>query len=133
MTKEKDRLVKEIASFRKKLSELTKQVTSALAISDLPGFVVDDEQAKKIGEWQSSTFRSVFVGKGYVHDGNEQQGAKTLTFEPSHLPPGNYEVRLAYVASQNRATNVPVTVFSADGETELKIDQQVPPPIDGIW
>ena len=44
---------------------------------------------------------------------------------------GKYEVRLAYSHAPSRAENVPVTVFSADGERTIQVDQRKPPPIDG--
>src|SRR5262249_48116249 len=46
---------------------------------------------------------------------------------------GKYEVRLAYSPGTNRAARVPVTVFSADGEKTLYIDQRKTPNIDGLF
>jgi hypothetical protein len=42
-------------------------------------------------------------------------------------------VRLAYSPHENRATNVPVTVHDADGETTVKVDQRKTPPLDGAF
>jgi hypothetical protein len=100
-------------------------------VTDLGGVVVDDPQARKVGEWKHSTAVKEYVGDGYVHDENGGKGAKTITFEPELPRPGRYELRLAYTTGPTRATNVPVTVFSADGETTLSINQRQRPPIGG--
>jgi hypothetical protein len=103
----------------------------ALAVADVPGVVVDDAKAKKVGMWQDSTHSGVFVGAGYVHDQNLEKGQKTLTFAPALPADGRYEVRLAYSPGTNRATNVPVTVFGADGEKDIVVDMKKAPPLDG--
>ena len=103
----------------------------ALAIADVPGVVVDDAHAKKVGTWQNSTHSGVFVGAGYTHDQNLEKGKKSITFAPALPADGRYEVRLAYSPGTNRATNVPVTVFGADGEKEITVDMKKAPPLDG--
>jgi hypothetical protein len=103
----------------------------AVAVAELPGVIVDDTQAKQVGEWQHSQFSGRFIGKGYLHDQDNRKGEKTLTFHPELLKAGQYEVRLAYVPGSNRATAVPVTIFSADGETTVRVNQKEMPPIDG--
>ena len=101
------------------------------AAKTLPGIMVDDLEATAVGEWKLSQFTSFYIGDGYLHDLNGGKGEKTLTFLPKLPKAGVYEVRLAYTEGGNRATNVPVTVFSADGEKTLRINQQQRPPIDG--
>jgi len=39
-----------------------------------PGSFVDDEEATKTGDWKRSLGDGAFVGKGYLHDGHENQG-----------------------------------------------------------
>ena len=46
---------------------------------------------------------------------------------------GKYEVRIAYTANPNRATNAAVTVAHAGGAAAAKIDQKKKPPIEGLW
>ena len=104
---------------------------SIIAAGELPGIVVDSSQARAVGEWKHSQYSSHYVGDGYVHDLNAGKGEKTLTFLPDITRPGSYEVRLAYVHAPNRAANVPVTIFHADGETPVHVNQQEPPTIDG--
>lgn len=105
----------------------------ATVIADLPGIVVDDSRAKRVGEWQHSQYSGRYIGDGYLHDQDNQKGQKTLTFQPELPKTGRYEVRLAYVPGSNRATKVPVTIFSADGETTVVVNQQETPPIDGSF
>ena len=91
----------------------------------LKGIVVDDRQAKKEGNWgQSSTVES-WVGTGYLHDGNINQGKSSVTFEATLPKSGTYEVRVAYSASNNRASNAPVTIHHAgDSPTVVKVNQK---------
>jgi hypothetical protein len=102
-----------------------------LATNELPGVVVDDTQAKRVGEWVHSQYSKNYIGDGYLHDGNKDKGQKTLTFHPGVLRAGRYEVRLGYVPSSNRATKVGVTIFHADGEKTVYVNQQETPPIEG--
>lgn len=102
-----------------------------VAVDSLAGVVIDDAQAKRVGTWQFSQYSKRYVGEGYIHDQNSEKGAKTLTFHPDALPAGQYEVRLAYTPGENRATNVPVTVFCADGEFTIVVNQQLEPAVDG--
>jgi hypothetical protein len=117
----------------KKLAGGPKPASGVLAVKDVPGIVVDDAQAKKVGEWMTSTFNNTYIGTGYIHDKDAGKGEKTLTFQPEAIPPGKYEVRLAYSPGTNRAANVPVHVFSADGEKTVEVDMKKAPPIDGRY
>ncbi len=94
------------------------------------GIVLDDSDAKKVGDWTNSQFSRHYIGDGYTHDGNKDKGQKTLTFTPTVPKAGVYEVRLAYNAGDSRATNVPIEILDLDGEHDLKINQRTPPPID---
>ena len=102
-----------------------------VAIAALPGIVIDDEHAKRVGEWTHSTHSGSYIGRGYLHDGDTGKGVKTLTFQPDLPASGRYEVRLAYSAGSSRASNAPVTIFSADGEKTLSIDMKKAPSLDG--
>ena len=99
----------------------------------LPGVVVDDAGAKLEGFEGTSAAISPFVGVGYRHDGNKDRGKQTATFVPEIPSAGKYEVRLAYTANPNRASNLAVGVGYAGGTKVIKIDQRKKPPIDGLW
>jgi len=107
------------------------QPNGALTATALPGIIVDDTQAKKVGDWMQSTATRTFIGDGYLHDTNDGKGAKSLTFQAEGLKAGKYEIRLAYSPGRSRADNTPVTIFSADGEKTIRLDQRPEPPIEG--
>jgi hypothetical protein len=128
-----------VAAIRKRIDEVratekrTGTVPNAgvIAANTLPGVVIDDTQAKKVGEWIKSTSSKNYIGEGYLHDGNTDKGKKTLTFTPKLPAAGRYEVRIAYPAAANRATKVPVAVLHQDGEFTGVVNEQVTPHIDG--
>ena len=88
----------------------------SLSVKDLPGIVVDDSEAQKVGDWKVSSRYPPFIGGGYTHDMNVGQGEKTITFTPKLPVAGRYEVRVAYSGSPDRAPKVAATVLHADGE-----------------
>lgn len=123
----------ELMATKKQSDRLTLPQPKMVASSELPGFVVDDRNAKRVGDWKESDHTKPYVDIGYLHDLNEQPGEKSITFEPVDLPPGHYEVRVAYCGSENRSTKAEFTVFSADGETAVVVNQRKPATIDGLW
>lgn len=102
-------------------------------VGSFPGVVIDGPKARAVGQWALSQSNKPYIGEGYLHDQDAGKGEKTLTFEPELQAFGRYEVRLAYTAGGNRATNVPVTVFSADGEQSVAVNQRKPPPLEQHW
>jgi hypothetical protein len=128
-------LEKRIQEQRQLIARLEKPASDAppriVAVEELPGIVLDDTQAKRVGTWQVSQYAKRYIGDGYVHDQNSDKGAKTITFQPDLPRADRYEVRLAYTPGGNRASNVPVVILSADGEVSVKVDQRREPPLDG--
>jgi len=110
-----------------------KPASGILAIKDVPGVVVDESAAKKVGTWKESQHSGTFIGKGYLHDDNGGKGEKTLTFQPELPATGKYDVWLAYSHGTSRADNVPVTIFSADGEKTIAVDMKKAPPLSGRY
>ncbi len=102
-----------------------------LAVKDLPGIVIDDVDARKVGAWKHSVFSGNYIGQGYLYDDRAMKGEKTLTFQPEFAESGIYEVRLAYTASTNRADKVAVRIFHREGDDTVLINQKLRPPIDG--
>ncbi|OYW18812.1 MAG: hypothetical protein B7Z55_09935 [Planctomycetales bacterium 12-60-4] len=90
-----------------------------IAVSDLPGIIVDDSEAQKVGTWKQSTSYAPYIGVGYLSDNDEGKGEKTATFTPKIPKTGRYEVRVAFNAGRDRAESATVTILHADGE-ELK-------------
>ena len=99
----------------------------------LPGIVVDETGAELVGEWQYSTHTPPYVGLGYLHDMKAGKGSKSVTFTPELPKAGWYEVRLAHCYNVRRATNTPVTIHHADGDTTVRINQQEEPAHDRLF
>ena len=93
----------------------------------LPGIVLDETDAVLNGKWQYSTHTPPYVGIGYLHDQNSDKGKKSVTWTPNIPKSGKYEVRLAHCQNVRRATNTPVTIVHASGETTIRINQQEVP------
>lgn len=104
---------------------------SGLDPDKLPGLVLDDSRARTTGDWSESRTAKQWIGENYRHDGNAKDGNATARFEPAGLKPGRYEVRFAYTPNSNRASNVPVTVHHAGGETTVTVDEKKAPPVEG--
>ncbi len=136
---EHERQVAELKESIDAAKKLAKRATASaaerpslpIAVSALPGIVVDDDEAKIVGDWKASTSVKGYVGAGYRTDEGEGKGAKTLTFVPKFPAAGRYEVRLAYTPAANRSPAVPVHVLHADGEADITVNQKLDPPVDG--
>lgn len=99
----------------------------------LPGIVLDDAQGQPVGDWPVSSSIPGFIGRGYAHDANTDKGRKKFVFQVQVPEAGRYEVRLAYTANPNRATNVPVTVQHREGTHTARINQRQAPPLAPGW
>ncbi len=95
-----------------------------LDAAKLPGIVIDNTDAKLTGDWTRSSSTSGFVGADYIHDNNSAKGNCRAEFTFKIPKDGKYDVRVAYTQNPNRATNVPITITSADGEKAVKLDQK---------
>lgn len=102
-------------------------------LADLEGVVVDVTDAQLEGEWTNSTSVGPLVHLYYRHDDNARKGEKLATFKAELPAAGRYEVRVSYTTHANRATNVPVTVRHAQGETGVRVNQRQQPSIAGLW
>jgi hypothetical protein len=113
------------------LAEIDKLAAASNA-SAASGTIVDDEGAAFTGEWIKSSKQPALVGEAYRHDNNREQGQKSARFALELPEAGEYEVRLIYVATNNRATNVPVTIVSADGEHTVTVNQREDVLVNGV-
>jgi len=91
----------------------------------LPGIVVDDSQAQLTGTWIEGKGVPGFIGSSYRYSG-KPTGQHSARFEFTVPASGSYEVRFAYSAADNRASNVPVTIVAADGEKTTSVNEQEP-------
>ena len=101
--------------------------------SELPGIVVDNTEAKLVGQWKHSVHTPPFVGVSYIHDMKEKKGKKSATFTPNLPRTGLYEVRVSHNSNIRRANGVPITVRHAKGKTVVKINEGQPAPIAKLF
>jgi hypothetical protein len=93
----------------------------------LPGIVIDDEKAALTGKWTSGTGLKGFVGSQYMYAAKNSQS--TARFEFQVPTTGKYEVRYAIQPHENRASNAPIKIISAEGEKQVRINQRQAPTI----
>jgi hypothetical protein len=95
--------------------------------ADLKGVIVDDSEAELTGFESEGHTTGGFVERGYRHDGDFLKGEQKAKFTPTLPKAGKYSVAISYGALANRASNVPVTVFHADGESIVVVNQKKKP------
>ncbi|MCY3024149.1 MAG: FAD-dependent oxidoreductase, partial [Planctomycetota bacterium] len=93
----------------------------------LPGQVIDDTQAKLVGDWKSGERLQGYIGAHYLYHGRE--GKASARFEFNVPKTGRYEVRVSHQPHENRATNTPVSVISAEGTKTVRVNQRAPAPL----
>lgn len=98
----------------------------------LPGWIMDDQDAERIGNWTGSTYGNPVDGSSR-HDENSEKGKKSVIYRFAIPSGGDYEVRISYASAPNRATNVPVTVQSTEGSKTMLVNQREVPPIDDLF
>lgn len=101
---------------------------SGLDPKKLPGLVIDDRAAKKTGSWNEGQGLDGYIGWSYLYASSGTASSIRFEFQPPKS--GRYEVRLAYLAHENRGTTVPVTVISSGGEKSLRLDMRKPAPLE---
>jgi hypothetical protein len=106
--------------------------TTGVEPKSLPGTVVDNVAAKLVGDWQHSSSLGGYVGTEYLHDGNTEKGKKTATFVIDVAKAGSYDVRVAYTANPNRATNVPIRLQSKSVSKDVVLNQRETPAETGF-
>jgi hypothetical protein len=102
-------------------------------LSDFEGIVIDDQQSERTGFETLSTSVGPFVGLHYRTDDDAQKGLQSIAFIARVPKTGRYEVRIAYTAHPNRATNVPVKIAHADGQSTVVVNQRRPAQIEGLF
>ncbi len=98
---------------------------NSIRAEDLPGTVVDDHSAQFIGSWEDSGKLKGFVGTRYLYASGDS-GA-TATFTLTAPASGEYDVRIAYQAHENRGTRVPVTLKTPEQSYSLNVAMNLPP------
>ena len=103
---------------------------AGIDVKKLPGLALDDSQAKVTGKWSGGHGLEGYHGTGYTYRGAKETG--TARFEFTIKDAGIYEVRVAHQPHENRATNTPVSVESAEGKKALTVNQRVAAPDKGF-
>ncbi len=103
---------------------------AGLALKTLPGLALDDAQAKLTGKWSTGHGLEGYFGTGYRYRGAKETGAARYEFTVPQ--PGIYEVRINHAPHENRATNTPVTVESAEGKKTIAVNQRIAAPDKGF-
>ncbi len=98
-----------------------------LDLNQLPGIVVDNDQAETKGEWTKSTHISPYVGSNYFQDKNSDKGEKFATFSPDIPKAGRYALHVSYTIGATRAANVPVELVRGDNKLTLYLDERTYP------
>ncbi len=120
-----------VKNSEKQVQQLEQQVQ--LLRQGRNALVLDNEQARLVGEWKASTFTSPFVGTNYIHDNKQNKGEKQAIFSTTLKQPGKYQVLFAYVPSSGRDTRVPVHVVQGDQRKTYFIDQTKKPDLLGNY
>lgn len=82
-------------------------------------------QVEVVGAWTTTNVSPGYWGANYLHDGNTAKGTKSVTFIPSVLTAGSYEVFLWYTAGANRASNLPVDIIHSGGTNTVTVNQRL--------
>ncbi len=126
---------KQTQSFKNQIKKLKDSIATLKSKTpkNYLGIIVDDQAAKKVGNWKSSTLTPRYVGKGYIHDDRKAKGEKSVTFIPKIPEAGRYEIRISYTNGSSRANNVPVTITHADGIHKTHLNQVPLPKYDQLF
>jgi len=127
----KDTRVQGVAPYLTKTQDTVTGVPSApkprtIAVSSLPGIVVDDAQARFTGTWGTTGSLTRYVGEGYRYAG---PGSKATATFPFRIPAAaKYEVRIAWQGHENRASRAPCIIERAgQSSVRLRLNQRVDP------
>ena len=97
------------------------------------GITVDDFETEMTGKWGRGWKTMPFLDGGYRSANKSEEETHTMTFTPDLPQDGEYEVFIMYAPDKNRATNALVTIQTAEGIKELRVDQTRKPTVDTWW
>src|SRR5262245_29833372 len=90
----------------------------SVPVQSLPGIVVDDDAAKLTGKWTTGTGLTPFVGDGYRYA--QAKDLATACYELAVPEAAKYELRLAWMGHENRASKTSCTL-ERPGQRPLKL------------
>jgi len=121
----------DVQALRKKLLEQEAvlelaELASMPRSAKLPGIIMDEQDAERVGNWAGSTYGNPVDGASR-HDENTEKGQKSVIYSLKVPEDGRYEVRVSYAPAPNRASNVPVTIQHAEGSNTVLVNQKKQP------
>ncbi len=116
-----------------KLKQAESKLKSIVEANKIEGILIDDEEAKVVGKWISSTSVKGYFGRRYLHDASTKKGEKSVTFPANILESGLYEVQFSYTSGTNRSRNTPVSITHDNGIKKVMVDQTKSPPISACF
>ncbi|MEM9015892.1 MAG: DUF1553 domain-containing protein, partial [Verrucomicrobiota bacterium] len=130
------KLEKEVKGLKDKLAAMgvgAGGMEKSVSAGALPGIVIDDSEAKWIGEWERSTHSGRWIDDGYLHDMNSSVADKSMRYEATIAEAGRYELRVSYSTGPNRNTGVCYEVATASGEASFTVNQRLAPEHDALF
>lgn len=107
-----------------------KPAPKGLDPAKLEGIIIDDEASEMKGNWSDNGSLPGFVGENYHYSTDPKASAR---FPFSVTRAGNYEVRIAWIAHENRAKQAKLEIETAEGRKMVVIDQtQAPTGANGF-
>lgn len=128
-------LEEQIAAVKKSLPKGRKNVAAVSRTpsrESLAGVIIDDTEATFEGTWVASSSQQPFIGDGYMHSNVPRTGL-AAHYEATLPNDGEYQIRMAISAGENRPDNVPILIEHADGESIVMVSQKVAPAGDGVF
>ena len=95
--------------------------------TQMPGLVIDDRAADKIGPWTEGTGLKGFVGYGYLYSSNKES---KIRFKFDAPATGKHEIRLGYLYHENRASNAQVRITVAGKSVEKEVNMKEAAPLE---
>jgi hypothetical protein len=97
---------------------------TGLLPSKFPGIVLDDRQAKLVGNWSEGQGLKPYFAYGYLY-GSDAKASASFTLKADKA--GKYDTRISYQPHPNRGKSVPVEI-STGGETkDTKVNMTLSP------
>jgi len=96
-------------------------------LGSLGSIVGDEGAAERTGFETLSQSVGGWFGTGYRHDGNVRKGTQSVRYRLQVPQAGRYQVRIAWTASGNRASAVPVEVRAGEVLGRFELDQRRAP------
>jgi hypothetical protein len=104
---------------------LTPAQTKGPASAETSAVLVDNTQAKFEGSWAVSSGAAGKFGADYQFAAVGEEITAVVTYCPRILKSGKYDVEIWYAHGSNRSPNAHWLISSADGETNVYLNQKI--------